>query len=152
MMTYEEAIGRLFNHANFPKRPADLRHEESLLYALWKARKEGAVYSATVLWDDVLSCLEAVNRKLNGERPSASGTEQKANVLDRLLVIAVSTILHHCFEEIMVLHKRQTVDRAFREDLLKKVWRISCAWEAILNGDIDSLCEHVALEEQAREL
>ena len=33
------------------------------------------------------------------------------------------------------------------EAMGKHLWRVSCAWEAILAGDIDSLSNHLELEE-----
>lgn len=152
MMTYEEALGRLCNHASFPKRPANLKEDESLLYAIWKARNERTDYEMTVLWEDVLSCLEAVNKKLNGEKPSATALEDKAIHLDRVLVIAVSTILHQCSQEVLFRHEHRTADWRSTANLAKQVWRLSCAWDAVLAGDIDSLADHIALEKWAREI
>ena len=37
-----------------------------------------------------------------------------------------------------------------REQLLELAWKINCAWDAILAGDIDDLHEHVELEGRAR--
>ncbi|KLU07318.1 hypothetical protein RISK_000398 [Rhodopirellula islandica] len=36
-----------------------------------------------------------------------------------------------------------------RPGMLLLGWRISIAWDAVLAGDVESICEHVPLEEAA---
>jgi flagellin-specific chaperone FliS len=119
-------------------------NQDSFLGALREAEKNKIAPQLDSLYDNILECLEVVNRHLNPP-DNVRGTEQ----IDRSLLNAMSYLLHRAWQ-----HQHQwRVTRTFPEEvtnhLYRIAWRISCAWCAILDGDITSLKEHVPLEEQA---
>ncbi|HEV2860768.1 MAG TPA: hypothetical protein VGX48_07175 [Pyrinomonadaceae bacterium] len=149
-MTYEQAYQRLLNHGNaVSSGGGDMPDEESFLFAVRKAEKDKSPPALKQLYDDILSCLEAVNRHLNGDRPS-EGAAGENSQLDQSLVYSMWSILHGGWE----YHRRWELhgpfERPVRDELALTLWRISCAWGAVFDGDIDSLAGHVRDEEIAR--
>ena len=146
-MTYEEAYAKLLNHANLVSLDAgNIAEEDSFLFALWKSGKDRTLPPIDKLYGDILACLEVVNRHLNGDTPSESLTE-KASRLDRFLANAMWSITHNGWQ----YHRRWEFEHVFEQTIVNHLaltlWRISCAWGAVLDGDIDSLPDHVRNEE-----
>lgn len=86
---------------------------------------------------DIITCLQ----QLNLQRPKADPP--------LALVYAMSGIIGECLSTIRKLEGSPTAIRTAK-DLIRASWRIQCAWDAFLAGDIDDLQEHVELEEGAR--
>lgn len=87
-------------------------------------------------WGELARCLDELNVTFN-EHPSQA--------LPRELAYAVHGLIMLCLEQAM----STSSDAGVREQLLLLAWRIGVAWDAILAGDIDSISEHVRLEESA---
>ena len=146
-MTYEEAYAKLLNHANLVSLDVgNIAEEDSFLFALWKSGKDRTPPAIDNLYADILACLEVVNRHLNGATPSENFGE-KANHIDRFLASAMWGITHNGWQ----YHRRWEAEQVFEPDVVNHLalilWRISCAWGAVLDGDIDSLPDHVRQEE-----
>lgn len=148
-MTYEQAYARLLNHANFvASSVTNLADEESFLFALSKAEKDRSAAVLTHLYEDILSCLEVVNHHVNGETPSRTAVGDKYH-FDRPLVTAMWYIVHSGWEHHRRWERHRLFDQLARDNLALTLWRISSAWGAVLDGDIDSIAEHVRSEEIA---
>ena len=148
-MTYEQAYARLLNHSNLVASDAgNLADEESFLFTLWKAEKDKSAPVLNHLYEDILSCLEVVNRDVNGDTPSETTVRDKSQ-LDRSLVNAMWYITHSGWENHRRWELDGTFERPLRDDLALTLWRISCAFGAVLDGCSDSLAEHVRNEEWA---
>jgi hypothetical protein len=145
-MTYEQAKARLLNHANLAG--AGIADEESFLFALWKAEKEKILPNFDALYEDVLTSLEVVNRHLNSGTPSEV-VRGKASQLERSLVNSMWYVTHDGWR----FQRRWDLERIFERDVTEHLalllYRISCAWGAVLDGDVDSLREHIQNEEIA---
>jgi hypothetical protein len=81
-----------------------------------------------------------MNLSVNGPTHSENG--QKSGAISRHPIAAVAAIAT-TLARAMIDHPEG------REILLWSAWRIACAWEAVLAGDIDDILEHCALEESA---
>jgi hypothetical protein len=148
-MKYEQAYARLLNHGNLTGRdPRSAEDEESFLFALWKAGRDESVPVLGHLYDDLLSCLEVVNRHVNEEAPS-EGKAGRRRPLDNQLINAMWYLLHYGWEQYRRWERAGAFDQATRDGIALTLWRISTAWGAVLDGDIDSLAEHVRNEELA---
>jgi hypothetical protein len=148
-MTYEQACAKLMNHGNLvATESGNEADEESFCAALWTADKNGTAPPLTQLYEDILAALEVVNRFVNGDPPSETMAHAKKE-LDRSLVNAMWYIAHSGWE----YHRRWELEGAFetsfRDDLALTLWRITCAFGAVLDGCTDSLVEHVQNEEWA---
>jgi hypothetical protein len=148
-MTYEQAYTKLLNHGNLIASEAgDTADQESFLFALSDAMTEESLPMLTHLSEDLLSCLEVVNQHVNGETPSEIiGGENQA--IDRALVNAMSYIIHRGWEHYRRWERNDAFQQQARDHLALTLWRISSAWGAVLDGDIDSLAEHLRNEERA---
>jgi hypothetical protein len=114
--------------------------------------EDGGCGSQPARADDLISCLEVVNRHVNGETPSASVGTDKERRIDRRLTYAVAAVITSGVEHFLRLVGDSATDDSAALGMGKELWRVSCAWEMVLAGDIDSLPEHIKLEEQARDL
>ena len=52
-MTYQEALAKLRNHSNLQRAEDD----QSLLYRLWRADREGVLSELALYVEDILVCL-----------------------------------------------------------------------------------------------
>jgi hypothetical protein len=148
-MEYEDARARLLNHGNLMVNGANaLPDEASFLFALWQAEREKVRPNINSHYEDMLACLEVVNRYLNGDSPSEIAFAEK-QAPDRSLVNAMWCVIHTGWERHRRWELAAMFDQGVRDDLAQKIWRISCAWGGVLDGDIDSLTEHVRNEEIA---
>jgi len=145
-MDYTKACEHLFNHAYFP---GSEPREESFCYLLWKARRERVFPNLTPSVAAIMSSLEVVNRTANGPMPSQS-VNGKQEAFDRRIVLAVASILHVGWQAIGDWRSNNTFPNESIAILERHLWRISCGWVAILDGDIDDLNEHAQLAEWAR--
>ena len=144
-MDYEQALRRLSRHANLTE--AEGEGWSSYVGTLYKARTAGVVPDLRDPTDDLISCLDVVNRHISGETPSASVGADKERRIDRRLTYAVTAAITSGVEQFLSLVDDSATDTSSALAMGKDVWRVSCAWEAVLAGDIDSLPEHVELEE-----
>ncbi len=150
-MNYEQALRRLSHHANLTD--AEEEGWPSLVGILFEAKRAGVVPDLREPADDLISCLDVVNRHVNGETPSASAGADRERRIDRRLTYAVAAVITSGVEHFLWLVDNPATDTSSALLAMgKELWRVSCAWEAVLAGDIDSLAEHVELEEFARNL
>jgi hypothetical protein len=149
LVDYEQALQHLYYHANISE--AEGEGWLSFGRALFEAEARSEVPDLREQTTDLIACLEVVNRHLNGEIPSACvGTGGR--YIGSRVAYAVSAIISDGIEHLLTLASSPASSRSSLLALGKDVWRVSCAWEAVLAGDIDSLSEHVAEEEWGREL
>src|SRR6266508_5289883 len=142
-MTYEQAREKLMNHGNLvATESGNTPDEESFLVALWAADKNGIVPELTLLYEDILAALEVVNRFVNGDSPSKTWARGKRE-FERPVINALWYIVHSGWEYHRRWELKGAFERSFRDDLALTLWRISCAFGAVLDGCVDSLAEHV---------
>ena len=67
----------------------------------------------------------------------------KERGIDSRVAYAVSAVVSYGIEHLLALTSNPLPDRSSVRALGVDVWRVSCAWEAVLAGDIDSLPEHL---------
>ena len=144
-MDYEQAMRRLSHHANLTE--AEGEGWPSFVGILFEAKLAGVVPDLREPADDLISCLDVVNRHVNGKTPSESFGAEKERRIDRRLTYAVAAVITSGLEHFLWLVDDSATDASSALALGKNLWRVSCAWEAVLAGDIDSLPEHVELEE-----
>jgi hypothetical protein len=145
-MDHEEAYTRLLNHASLLAGRTPLPDEESLHFILFKADQERIPPARMeVLYEDILSSLEIVNHALNGAEPSEAVTGKETHV-GRGLAYAMWMIIDDGWR----FYHRWGAERVFERQTLEQLSRVisgvSCAWGAVLAGDINSVREHVELE------
>lgn len=144
-MNYEEALKRLANHANMPSSD-EYSPSESLVYRLWESERTGTTPQIAEAYSDVITCLEVVNKHLNGAQPSASS--ELPMLLDSSLVYTLAVLLHSGWEYYVRWNRDQRYGPELLRDLALTCWAISCAWCGVLAGDIDSLSEDILLQRQ----
>jgi hypothetical protein len=145
LVDYEQALLRLSHHANLTE--AQGEGWSSFVGTLFEAKTAGVVPNLREPADDLIACLDVVNRHVNGETPSASVGGDKERRIDRRLTYAVAAAITSGVERFLWLVGDPATDRSSALAMGKDLWRVSCAWEAVLAGDIDSLPEHIELEE-----
>ena len=143
MLTYEQALQRLSHHANLVE--AEEEGWSSFVGVIYRAKTTGVVSDLREPTDDLISCLDVVNRQINGQTPSAPVSGDKDQRIDRRAAYAVACTLTSGMEYHLWLVDNAAADRSSALAMGKNLWRISCAWEAVLAGDIDSLPEHLDL-------
>ena len=148
-MQFEEATARLQNHSNAP---SHLPEESSFLSALWRIENTRTPADLTPLYEDILDCLEVVNKALNGAVPSEVEGSAKSAAINRWLANSVTYILHRGWTDYYLWRQESAFGPSFLDGLFQMLWGVSCAWGAVLDGDIDSLREHIQLEGTARGL
>jgi hypothetical protein len=146
-MDYSHALQRLSNHANAPN--SNLPESESLLFALWQDGRQSRVPEIQNLSDDVLTCLEVVNHKLNTQHPS-DAVEGKAEALHRSLVGNVSMILSTGWRYYGEWTSNRKFTESFCAELATTLVQLGYAWNVVLDGDIDDIREHIQTEFKAR--
>jgi hypothetical protein len=146
-MDYSQALQQLSNHANGAGSTSPER--ESFLFALWQAEHEANAPELRSLFDDILSCFEAVNHALNTPHPSGS-VSGKAQMSPRSLVADVSAILSGGWHYALGWSSSQKFSEPFRAYIVTMLEQMGIAWCAVLAGDIDDIREHVQTESLAR--
>lgn len=150
-MDFESSRKRLLNHANLTYGLIDAVDEESLLFVLFNADKSKLPPTELLpITQDIINCLEAVNKKWNGAVPSNTSDGDKE--LERHLVFAVSQIIHSCWEYFRQWQESKLFEAEILNQLSFTAWSISSAWMAVLAGDIDSIAEEVEFESMARQV
>jgi hypothetical protein len=140
IMDYSHALQRLRNHANVAG--IALPEHESFLFALGQAEREEHPPDLRSLFDDILSCFEAVNHALNTPHPSGT-ISGKAEALPRFLVPDVSAILSVGWHYALQWSSSQKFSEPFRTELATMLEQMGIAWGAVLDGDIDDIREHI---------
>jgi len=143
MLSYEQALQKLSHHANL----ADAKEEgwSSFVGTLFRAKTAGVIPDLRAPTEDLISCLEAVNHQVNGQTPSASVSGDNDQSIDRRAAYAVACIITSGVEFHLWVVDNVAADGSAALEIGTNLWRISCAWEAVLAGDIDSLPEHLEL-------
>jgi hypothetical protein len=118
---------------------------DTLAEFIFQAQRGGQVPSLDTITADIIDCLDRLNRQVNQE----AGAEAQSRMMDRQIVYAASGIVGACLDKVMEL-RRIDAQSAMASDLLGVAWRVQCAWDALVAGDVESLQSHVALEEEAR--
>lgn len=148
-MNYETACERLLNHGNLPHGLSQAPDEESLLFVLWNAHKSKvAPDNLAAMAKDIVRCLEVVNKRWNGAVPSE--TFDSVKEIERCLVSAISQIIHECWQYFREWEETELFEPEFLRQLSLTAWTISCAWNAVLAGDIDDIAKNVEAEKMAR--
>lgn len=104
--------------------------------ALWAYAHGTAPLRLEAVWGDLVEALQEAQPLL------ASGGDEGVPLR---LAYAVAEILSAAAAAM-----NTEADDAARTEISLFAWRVACAWEALLAGDIDDLAEHVRLESAAR--
>jgi hypothetical protein len=142
-MEQTHASKRLSHHASAAE-------GDSFTFALWQAARQSQQPELGKLFDDILSCFEAINHALNTQHPSDT-IEGKAAALPRSLVADVSSILSDGWSYYWRWASGGQFTPKFRAELAAMLVQIGIAWDGVLAGDIDDIREHVQTEYSARE-
>jgi hypothetical protein len=142
-MDYLHTLQRLRNHANVAG--STLPQSESFLFALWKAKQQSHPPALQSLFDDILSCLEAVNHALNTNHPSEN-VSGKEKALPRSLVADVSAILSVGWHDYWQWSSTQKFAVSYCTDLALILVQIGAAWDAVLVGDFDDIRPTLLIE------
>lgn len=146
-MDYLQALQKLRNHANMPG--TNLPESESFLFALWQAGRQLRIPELEPLFDDIIACLEIVNRAVNTEHPS-DNIAGKLEALPRSLVGDISFILSDGWHYYRRWSASKQFTESFRTQFGVMLVQLGIAWIAVLDGDIDDIRDHVRIEFQAR--
>ena len=95
--------------------------------------------------DEILGCLASLNKSLRLEHQLPGAT------ISLELAYTVSGIQSLCCKYV-ILFRRATGNEKVADHMAFSAWKIACAWDAILAGDIDNLEEHLRLEAMAGRL
>ncbi len=147
-MNYETARERLLNHSNLTHGLSHVSDDESLLFVLWNANKSKIAPSGLAeISKDIVTCLEIVNTHWNGAVPSKTLNSPKE--IERILVSAISQIVHESWQYFREWQETQLFEPQLLQQLSLTAWTVSCAWNAVLDGDIDEIAKNVEAEEMA---
>ena len=148
-MKYETARDKLFNHANFATGLSHAPDDESLLWTLWNAQQlKTEPDNLAALTEDIVRCLEIVNKSWNGAIPSETLDVEKK--LERYLVAALHQIIYSCLDYRLEWQEAKLFNAELLHQLSLTAWTISAAWNAVLAGDIDSIMANLDGEKMAR--
>lgn len=111
--------------------------ERNLADCIWLMKHQAAAFHVDEIWEALLQDFEDLNKLIKIQHESA---------IARPLSYAINGLLTACLNEVI----SQPFDASIRDQILRLTWRIVTAWDGILAGDIDSIQEHVQLEETAR--
>jgi len=118
---------------------------DTLAEFIFQAQRGGQAPSLDAITADIIDCLDHLNRQMNQE----AGAEAQCRMMDRQMVYAASGIVWACLDKGMEL-RRTDAQSTIASHLLSTAWRVLCAWDALVAGDVESLQSHVASEEEAR--
>jgi len=133
--TMDEIIAELHLHdfgtqdANDPTLLADY---------VWMLVHGKAPGSFEPVWARIVTAMETLNARFRHQLWE-SGVPPK-------LAYAINGMMGDCLDMVV----EQKCDSQTREVLIRLAWRILCAWDAVLAGDIDNIQEHVQEEEWGR--
>lgn len=143
-MTYAEAVLKLLIHANIvpDSHMTRLPEHQSFLHDLYISGCEQKLANLNLPFEDIIDCLEVVNRELNGAIPSETIAEKKRDI-PRDLVYAMSNII----ADGLLIYQRWAENDVFdldtRKQLFKMISHINDAWTQVLAGDVDNLREEI---------
>lgn len=153
-MNYDLDLLTLLRQANLPCIACETSYNDSMTYyiesishAPHKIDSDEVLEALNNNMNEIIICLNVVNKKLNGDIPSS--TIGGPLVVDHHLVMAVSQIINSCNFLLTSWVSQCDCPVVVLNRLAYIVWSISCAWNAVLHGDIDSLEDHIALESLA---
>ena len=143
---YADAVLRLLNHANAPTADATGPAErESIEWVMWRADEERRPPDLGPLVADVLACLDAVNRHVNGPVPTARAGPTGV-VVPPEVAYAVAGIVAQGLR----YHRRWSRAGTFGPGVCRAledgVYRIAHAGWQLLAGDVDDLSEGIDLD------
>ncbi len=140
-MLAKDAINRLREHSGLPVPTPQLEGSAFIdrIQAFQKGSREADLEKAVA---DILECLQT----LNSYSLSTSGNRDYVFNVDT--VYAISGILLSAIEVSIML----CVTGKDCKELLIAAWKIGCAWDALLAGDIEDIHQHLACEMAARSL
>jgi len=102
---------------------------------IWMSEHHRIFPNTEQVWNELVQDFETLNVMLN--------VESLDKCLTRQLLYAISGLITRCIDY-AASHQHNEVSR---RQLLGLGWRIATAWDAVLAGDIESISEHVKLEE-----
>jgi hypothetical protein len=140
-MLAKEIADRLREHSGLLY-PATQLGDSTFIEKLETIRNGGSDAGFEEAVGDVIACLENLNR-FNNE-----GEKGTLEILNPHVVYSISGMMVAGTE--LAIRRQQAGEDSSK--LLIGTWKIACAWDAVLAGDIDSISEHVILEIRARRL
>ena len=149
-MQYEQAYSTLRWHVGFNDSLA-ISGKKSFIDCVQAMEKDQRDIGLDESTDEIIACLESVNLYINGPTPSES-IEKPQLQLPRRLVAAISELEMLCLNTLLRMEQRKGDHESISVKLRRALWRIVCAWSAVLDGDIDNIVEHVQLEFSLRSL
>lgn len=140
-MLPKDVSNRLREHSGLPVATPQLGSEAfiDIVQAIRRGESGAGLTEAVA---DVIDCLEALNHH------SQVAPGRRGEILNVDVVYAISGMTLLGLEVSMELIK--TDKGGIR--LLSAVWRIGCAWDALLAGDIEDIHQHLDLEAAARKV
>jgi hypothetical protein len=132
-MDYQEASKRLQNHGNLPNAGPE---DASLGYALFCLRRgQPVIHHLPKLYDDVLDCLEFINRELNGPTPSEAKKIDERRTVDRWGAYSIASLQELHLSTIVQF----PIDDNTRRIISQYALSLELAWGAVLSGGTDSI-------------
>lgn len=140
---HDEIMLRLKKHAGLT--PPCEPPEHFLADLIWKAEHSSVDFEVRDVVRDIIHDLNSVNAIVN---PSPDAIVRLSGIPGDL-AYTISQIQLSCYDA--VFRFRNTTDlQQLADDLSIAVWKITCAWDAILSGDIADVEELVRSEGAAR--
>lgn len=146
-MQYEQVYSILRWHVGFDDSSA-VSGKKSFIDCVQALEKDQRDIDLDGSTDEIINCLESINLYINGPIPSES-IEKPQQQLPRRRVATVSELERLCLDTLLRIEQRKGFHAPLSVKLRKALWRIECAWSAVLDGDIDNIRGHVELEEDA---
>jgi hypothetical protein len=139
IMPPKELVNRLKEHSGLPGVTPELGTSSFFdrVQAIQKGEPETGLEEAVV---DVIECLQRLNYYNRG------ATETPGEILNSGVVYAISG--RTLFATEVSLTRSQKGEISI--NLLNACWKIACAWDAVLAGDIEDIYEHLEWEATAR--
>jgi hypothetical protein len=139
-----DPLSRLKQHSGLPMAGGEVP-KDTLAEFVFQATRDGPHPDLGTITEDIIGCLDTLNRQVNQHFEDTAHRQE----IPSSLVYAASGMVLMCLEKALAF--RRAADKAvLADDLLMAAWRIQCAWDALVAGDIEDLREHVKLEEEAR--
>jgi len=145
---YKEVVDKLWNHANLPER--GLKREDSFLFTAWQAEQTKSPQDFQRLYEDILSCLAAINTHLNGPVPSET-ISRNSRSIDSALCYSMSCILSGGWSDHFKWSQKGAFHKDFLDEFASMLVRIGIAWNIVLAGDMDNIPEDTELEFRMRQ-
>lgn len=145
MTTNNASLLRLQQHAGLPT-AGDAIPKDTLAEFIFQTQRGRSAPSLDSITADIIDCLDQLNRQMKQE---GAGAHAHGTMIDRQVVYAVSGIVWACLDKALKL-RRTDATSTTASDLLSVAWRVQCAWDALVAGDVESLQSHVVSELEAR--